>query len=136
MKFLDTNVFLRSLVRTDAAKAEACAALFRAIDRGEEAATTSEGVVCEIAYILRAKAHYRLEPEEIAKRLRPMLSLRGLTLEHKRAFLRALDLWELHPRVDFEDVVSVAHMERMGLSEIVSYDRDFDQFPGVNRAEP
>jgi predicted nucleic acid-binding protein len=30
----------------------------------------------------------------------------------------------------------VAHMERQSIRELVSYDRDFDQVPGVSRQEP
>lgn len=38
--------------------------------------------------------------------------------------------------VDFEDALSVAHMEQDGIETILSYDRDFDLFPGIARAEP
>lgn len=49
---------------------------------------------------------------------------------------RALDLWEGYPALDFEDVVTVAHMERLGLTEVLSYDTDFDRIPMVQRVEP
>jgi predicted nucleic acid-binding protein len=38
--------------------------------------------------------------------------------------------------MEFEDALMVAHMERQAISELYSYDRDFDQVPGVNRQEP
>lgn len=136
MKFLDANIFLRYLVPGDETKAQACFALFQRVKAGEEVATTSESVVAEITYVLRSRAHYGLTPAEIGVRLRPILALRSLKLANKRSFLRAFDLWDIHPDLDFEDVLTVAHMERLGLSELFSYDRDFDGIPGVQRLEP
>lgn len=49
--------------------------------------------------------------------------------------MRALDLFAIY-RMDFEDCLSVAHMERQQLKEIYSYDQDFEQVKGVKRVEP
>ncbi len=136
MKFLDANVFLRYLVPGDEAKARACFALFQRVKTGEEIVMTSEAIVAEIAYVLRSRAHYALSAAEIGVRLRPMLALRGLKLAHKRTYLRALDLWDTYPTLDFEDVVTVAHMERLRLRQLLSYDTDFDRIPSVQRVEP
>ena len=64
------------------------------------------------------------------------LTIAGLKLAQKGTYIRALDLWASYPAVDFEDVLSVAHMERQGLDEILSYDKDFDRIAGVRRFEP
>lgn len=140
MRFLDANIFLRALVEPltelDRAKFQACTALFERMAQGEEGARTAESIITEVAYVLRSRAHYGLSPAEIAARLRPMLSIRGLRLSNKRTFMRALDLWEAHPSLDFEDVLTVAHMEHFGDEELLSYDRDFDRVPGVRRTEP
>jgi predicted nucleic acid-binding protein len=61
--------------------------------------------------------------------------MRGLKLEHKRMFYRALDIYGSDPELDFEDAMAVAHVERQGLTEIVSYDRDFDRISGIHRTE-
>jgi predicted nucleic acid-binding protein len=136
VKFLDANIFLRYLVPGDEAKARACFALFQRVKAGDEIVVTSEAVVTEIAYVLHSRAHYALSAEEIGVRLRPMIALRGLKLAHKRTYLRALDLWDLHPALDFEDVVTIAHMERLRLRQLLSYDTDFDRVPSVQRLEP
>lgn len=136
MKYLDANIFLRYLIPGDEAKARACFALLQRVKTTEELATTSESVVAEIAYVLRSRAHYGLTPPEIGARLRPILALRGLKLANKKTFLRAFDLWDAHPSLDFEDVLTVAHMERQGLTDIYSYDRDFDAITGIQRLEP
>jgi predicted nucleic acid-binding protein len=136
VRFVDANIFLRLLVPTDPRKTSACSQLFQRVRAGDEIVTTSEVIVAEVAYVLRARAHYGLAPAEIAARLRPLLALRGLKLDHKNACLRALDVWEAHPGLDFEDALAVAHIERLGIGEVYSYDGDFDAVAGVRRVEP
>lgn len=138
MTFLDTNIFLRYLTRDDERKSQACRALFRRLDSGEEQATTSESVIAEVVYVLSARtgAGYGLAPTDVAGRLKPLLAVDGLKLAHKRRYRRALDVYAAHPFLDFEDAMSVAHMEDQRLTELTSYDADFDRVPGVTRKEP
>lgn len=140
MRFLDADIFLRALVEPltdiDKAKFAACTALLERLALGLEEARTAEAIVTEVSYVLRSRAQYHLPPAEIAARLRPILTIRGLRLSKKRTFLRALDLWEAHPSLDFEDVLIIAHMEHFGDTELLSYERDFDQIESVRRIEP
>ena len=137
MRFLDANVILRYLTRDDEAKAEACYELFQRVQRGEEEISTFEAIVAEVVYVLSSpRLPYRLDHGEIQARLLPILTLRGLKLPHKRVCLRALDLYASSAFLDFEDALAVAHMERRRITEIVSYDRDFDRVAGLRRAEP
>ena len=137
MRFLDTNVILRFLTRDDEEKAAACFRLFQRVQRGEEEILTCEAVVSEVVYVLSSRrAGYGLSREAIRGRLAPILTLRGLRLPQKRVYLRALDIYASSPFLDFEDALAAAHMERHGISEIVSYDRGFDRVPGVRRVEP
>lgn len=137
MRFLDTNIILRYLTRDDETKAEACRRLFQQAQRGAEELLTCEAIVTEVVYVLSSpRGPYRLSHEEIRARLVPILTLRGLRLPQKRGYIRALDLYATSPFLDIEDALAVAHMERQGLSEIVSYDRDFDLVADVQRVEP
>lgn len=137
MRFLDTNVILRYLTRDDEAKAAACYELFQRVQRGEEKLFTCEAIITEVVYVLSShRAPYRLNQEEIRARLQPILTLRGLKLPQKRVFLHALDLYVSYPFLDFEDALAAAHLENQGLTEIISYDSDFDRIPGLQRIEP
>ncbi|MXW35930.1 MAG: type II toxin-antitoxin system VapC family toxin [Chloroflexi bacterium] len=137
MRFLDTNVIIRYLTGDDEAKAEACYELFQRVQRGEEELFTSEAVVAEVTFVLSSRrGPYGLTHDEVRSRLLPILSLRGLHLPQKNVCLGALDLYGASPFLDFEDALAVAHLERQGLTEIVSYDRDFDRVPGIERIEP
>ncbi|MCY3800185.1 MAG: type II toxin-antitoxin system VapC family toxin [Chloroflexi bacterium] len=137
MRFLDANVILRYLTRDDVAKARACYQLFQRVKRGDEELFTCEAIVTEVVYVLSSRrAPYRLSHEEIRARLVPILTLRGLRLPHKRVYVRALDLYASSPFLDFEDALAASHMEQRGVTEIVSYDKDFDRVAGLQRVEP
>jgi predicted nucleic acid-binding protein len=133
---LDTNIILRYLTRDDPIKAAACFDLFQRLQRGTDEVVTSESVLAEVVYVLSSPAHYSVPRQAIRDRLVPILALRGLHLPRKRLYLRALNLYVDHPPLDFEDALSVAHMEERGISRILSYDSDFDAIPGVERVEP
>lgn len=136
MRFLDTNLFLRYLVRHDPVKARATRALFQRIRRGGETVATSEAIVAEVVYVLSSPRWYRFTHADVSARLRPLVALRGVRLSHKRTVLRALDLYAAHTFLDFEDALSVSHMERLGITEVLSYDTDFDRISGIQRVEP
>lgn len=86
-------------------------------------------------YVLSSRAVYNLPRDQIRARLYPLLSLPGLKLPHRKTYLRALDLYASYP-LDFEDALIVAHMERQGMAELISYNRGFDQVVGIKRLEP
>ncbi|HEU0073046.1 MAG TPA: type II toxin-antitoxin system VapC family toxin [Dehalococcoidia bacterium] len=136
MRWVDTNVFIRLLTQDDPAKAEASGRFFTSLDAGQDEAATSEMVVGEVVYVLSARGHYGMSREGIRDRLARMLESQGLRIAGKEVLLRALDFYVAYPRLDFEDALSVAHMEARGISDIVSYDRGFDAVDGVTRIEP
>jgi len=136
MRWLDTNIFVRYLTNDDPIKAQACFALFDRLDRGAEEVRTSEAVVCEVVYVLSARGHYGLARADIRSLLSPVLALRGLRLPQKALYVRALELYAQIPRLDFEDALSIAHMEDEGVTELYSYDTDFDRVGGITRVEP
>lgn len=137
MKFLDTNVIIRYLTRDDEEKAEACYRLFQQVRSGDEVLMTCEAVVSEVVYVLASRrAGYGLNHEEIRVRLLPILMLRGLRLPQKRVYINALNVYASSPSLDFEDALAVAHMQQNGITEIISYDKDFDSIPGIRRSEP
>ncbi len=136
MRFLDTNIFVRYLTRDDKTKALACYELFQRVQRGQESLITCEAVIAEVVYVLSSRNLYGLTHQEIRDRLVPVLSLPGLKLPQKGVYLRALDLFATFPALDMEDAVVAAHMANLGIREIVSYDTDFDDIPGIRRFEP
>ena len=136
MRFLDTNVILRYLTRDDEQKAEACYQLFQKASRGEETLVTSEAIVAEVVYVLSSlRAGYRLNRSEITARLFPIIMIRGLRIPQKQIYVNALNIYA-SSSFDFEDALAIAHMRQQDITQIFSYDRDFDSVPGIQRLEP
>lgn len=133
--FVDANIFLRHLTNDDPAKAPACLALFERAATNQVALTTSEAVIAEVVYILASKKLYGLAQEDIKLRLYPLLSLRGFKLPQKAIYLHALDYYAVY-KFDFEDCLTVAHMEHQRVTKLYSYDQDFDQVNVLERLEP
>ena len=136
MRFLDTNIIIRFLTRDDPVKSADCHALFQRLASGAESVTTSEVIIAEVVYVLSSRSQYGLTNADIRGRLLPLLAARGLRLPQKRVCLRALDLYAAHPFLDYEDALTIAHMEQEGITELYSYDGDFDRVAGVQRVEP
>jgi len=135
MRFLDANVILRYLTRDDPKKAEKCYELFQKAKRGEIELTTCEAIIAEVVYVLSSKNLYNLPRDEIYSLLLPIINLKGLKITQKRIFIRALDIYA-SKNIDFEDALSFAHMEKLKISEIYSYDNDFDKIEELRRLDP
>lgn len=59
-----------------------------------------------------------------------------MELDTKEACLRALEIYARHRNLDFPDALIVGNLEVAGLTEVYSYDRDWDRIDGVTRVEP
>ena len=93
-------------------------------------------VLAEITYILSSKRHpFQLTHREISAKLRQILSLEAIQVPDKSVYKRAADIFE-DAKIDFEDCVIVAQLERNKLRELLSYDRHFDRFGQVARVAP
>ena len=135
--YLDTNPIIRFLTRDNPDQAARSRALFERAARGEVTLLVPEAVVVEVVNVLSSRVTYNLPRAEIQRHLGNVLSLRGLRIPQKRTYLRALELWVSTPRVrDFADALHVAHMERLRIGAIASFDHDFDRFPQIQRREP
>jgi predicted nucleic acid-binding protein len=140
MTFVDANYFVRAIVEPTPetlTQHETAKALFRAVARGEEEATTSEAVLAEVSFVLNSKRQYGLPPAEVAARLTPILALPSLSLPRGRTrlYLRALELWSERPRLGFVDALTAAEVEHTGIP-LATFDRDFDGIPGITYWRP
>jgi predicted nucleic acid-binding protein len=134
-EFVDTNVFIRYVTQDDPALAQRAAHVVEQLEAGIAMMTTSESVIVEVIQVLASKALYNLPRVDIERHLSFILSLSGLSVPHKDAHLRALELYAA-TNLDYVDALNIAHMERLKIETIVSFDRDFDRISGVKRREP
>lgn len=132
--FLDSNIFLRAILRDDKKKAAHCLKLFEKVDRDEVGAATSMLVLNEILWVLEG---YKVERKEIAERLdaiaRSNLEILGtkdssIVLE-SLAYYRDLEL-------DFIDALNACIARENKIQMIVTYDSHFEKLDFVETALP
>ncbi|MCX6021120.1 MAG: PIN domain-containing protein [Chloroflexi bacterium] len=132
-RFLDTNILLRYFTRDDEEKARNALALFVRVEQGEERVETSTLVIFETVFTLLR--FYRVERPRIRELIATLLRLRGLHLPGKHLCLDALDLY-VQRNISFADAYNAVYMKSRGLSEIYTWDTDFDKIEGITRVEP
>ncbi len=133
MRFLDTNILLRYLTKDDEQKARRALALLSKVERGGEKVVTSPMVIFETVFTLQKR--YRVPRERIRDSLGDIISMRGIELPNKRLYGRALELYA-SKNISFADAFNAAYMQSRGVSEIYSWDTDFDEFEDLARLEP
>lgn len=137
MRFLDANIFIRYLTGDKPEVLDRCTALFQRLHDGDEQVAMVEAVVAEVVFVLASPKLYGLTGLEISERVKPLLLLRGVQLPHKQTTCEAIDIYAAHRDLDFADALEIAHMKRLGITEIYSFDKHFDRYRGqVRRIEP
>ena len=131
--YVDTNILLRFITGAPREQALQVRELFAAAERGEVVLLLDEITVAETVWVL--SSFYKFKKRQIAQTLVPILSAEMLQLPDRRGVLVALALFA-EQNVDFVDALLSVHMDRAGVPDLVSYDRDFDRLPGVRRHTP
>ncbi len=136
MIFVDTNIFLRYLTRSDDPHVQEmerlAAKLIDDVDRGIETITTSEVVLHETAYVLTSDRQYKLDHRTVAEVLRTIVSLPGMRLARgeKSLFLRAIEIFGDVPGIGMADAIIAARSERLGIP-LATFDRRLAALPFV-----
>ena len=131
--FIDTNLFLRHLRQDHPDYSPRSTAYFARIERGELHGRTSDLVVFEVVYTLQRT--YKQPKAAIRDALLPLLELQGILLPGKRRYRRVFDLY-VRLNVAFADAFHAVLMGQLKLTEVMSFDTEFDRIPGITRSEP
>ena len=132
MKLIDTNVILRFLVRDDSKMFERAKRLFELVDSGKEKVEIKTVVLFESIFVLQS--YYELSRSKITDILSTLLGSKGVFIRKKRTILYALELYK-NTKFHIVDCYLAAELTLGNVSEIYSFDRDFDKL-GVRRLEP
>lgn len=131
--FIDTNIFLRTLIEEDKKSFKDCFQLLQNIKTNKLKGVTSSVVLSEIAWTLLS--YYNFSKQEVIKALRSIINLRGLNIVDKSQFRLALSLYEKNS-IKFIDALIASNADIFNKKiPIVSYDKDFDKI-NVKRMEP
>lgn len=134
LPFLDTNILLRHITADEPNHSPRATAYIQRIEQGGITVRTADTVVFETVYALQRV--YKMSRPGIRAALLPLLALPGIKLPGKASYRHALDLYVDRQGLSFGDCYHLALMKRLGLSEMVTFDRKIGSVPGVTRVEP
>ena len=130
--FLDTNVILRHVLGDHPELSPRATAYFRRIERNEVQVRTTDTVLFETVFTMERT--YKLAKSEIRDTILPLLQLPGILIPGKRYLEKVFDLY-IGLNISFADAYHAVIMERYKLTEIATFDRDFDRIPGISRVQ-
>jgi predicted nucleic acid-binding protein len=131
--FLDTNIFLRHLLQDHPDHSPRASAFLSRIERGEVKVRTSDTVIFETVFTLQKG--YRQPKAAIRDALLPLIELPGIVLPRKRRYRKVFSLY-VEGNLPFADAYHAVLMEQLNLTEIVTFDTDFDHIEGITRRQP
>jgi predicted nucleic acid-binding protein len=132
LSFLDTNIFLRHLLQDDPDHSPKASAFLKRIEAGEVKVRTSDTVIFETVFTLQKV--YRRPKAAIRDSFLPLLELPGIVLPQKRRYRKVFSLY-VDENLPFADAYHAVLMEQLTLTEIVSFDTDFDKIKGITRVK-
>jgi predicted nucleic acid-binding protein len=135
MAVLDTNILIRYLTNDNADLSPRALRFLQSVDAGERSVYLPEAVLVETVQVMMSDI-YRKGREEVRRRLRPILAISGIEMNHKRSYNLALDIFVDYPRLSIVDSICAAHSDRYSDKAVVTYDRGFRNIPGITREEP
>jgi predicted nucleic acid-binding protein len=131
-RFLDTSYLIRYFTRDDPEKADRVLALLQRVEAGQEQVAISPLVIFECLFVLQHS--YRLPRQTIKEALEDVISLRGIQIPNKTLYYQAFDVY-VTTNLSFADAYNSVYMASTNLTEIYSFDEDFDRLPGIIRVE-
>ncbi|PIP62616.1 hypothetical protein COW98_03080 [Candidatus Roizmanbacteria bacterium CG22_combo_CG10-13_8_21_14_all_35_9] len=131
--FIDSNIFLRTLINENTQQHQSCVKLLRLIKNNKIKAITGSVILAEIVWTLNS--FYQLEKEVITTAVQSIINLRGLSIVDNYDHSLALSLYHNHS-VKYIDalIASIPSIQTREIT-IVTYDKDFDKLK-VIRKEP
>jgi len=133
LPFLETNIFLRHLRQDHADFSPRATALFRRIEQGSLKVHTADTVVFETVFTLERV--YKQSKAAIRDNFLPLIELPGIVLPGKRRF-RKVFTYYIDKNISFADAYHAVLIETLRLQQIISFDRDFNRIPTLQRGEP
>lgn len=132
--FIDTNIFLRVLVKGNDDKVfNDCCRLLEKVKFKKFHGYTSSLVLAEINWTLGS--YYSLPRQDAAEALQGIINLKNLGITDNFNASYAIALYK-ETNIKFVDCLIASIKEiRIGNIPVVSYDKDFDRI-GVRRLEP
>jgi predicted nucleic-acid-binding protein len=131
--FVDTNIFLRPIVKDDPLKVAACENIIDLISKGAIEAFTSHLVLAELVWT--SQKSYHIEKGEISKVLQGIASIKNLKIKEEFNVMAAIRHYTRRGVKFIDALIASDSSIQSGGVQIISYDRDFDKLK-IPRIEP
>lgn len=132
-RFVDTNIIIHYLSDEKDERTDRCWALLRQAEERDADLVTTDLVLAEVVWVLQVRSG--ISRETIRDVLLPVVQLPGLRVPNKQSWPRIFDLY-CQRKIDFIDAYNAVAMERTGVTQVYTYDKDFDGFDSFERLEP
>lgn len=129
--FVDTNVFVHTLFTVSPREHAACVKLFALAAKDAVHVWTTSWVLAELVWLLMRQ---KMSRAEIRRLLLVVIASEGLDVLDRDVIMDALDGWG--ERLDFIDSMNVVLAKKNGIGQVISFDKDFDGLPDIERFEP
>lgn len=131
---IDTNVILRHLLNDHSDHSPRASAVFLRVRRGELTVFCPDTAIFEAIHILHGRA--RTPRSRAATALAMLIEPTSFHMDHKPAVVSALQLWVEQPALDYADCYHLALTRHLGMTQVYTFDKKMDCYPGVTRIEP
>ena len=132
--FVDTNIFLRLLVKDDETKAKACVNLIKDSKQNDFTLYVLPVTLLEIVWVLEKV--YKYEKKAVRELTEAILNTPELKCEMEDVFRQALETYETR-NVKFADAVMGYWGLERGVSTVFTYDEnDFKRIKGLEVLKP
>jgi len=131
---LDTNILIYHLTHNHPAHSRASTALMRNVEAGKQEVYCPSTAIMECVFVLEKQ--FKVQREKIASLVAGFLAIPAVHCEYKRALFHALAFWQGNMGLDFADCYHLALAEELGMTQIYSFDKRMDRYPGIERIEP
>lgn len=131
--FVDSNIFLRIIVREDKKSFSDCSAFLKDVETGKIRVFTSNIILAEVVWVLNS--FYGLDKKRIVKALNGINAIKSLKLVDDFDFDCALNFYSKFGVKYIDSLIASIPGIFSKKWTVVSYDKDFDRL-SVLRKEP
>ena len=133
MIFLDTNIFLRFFLKENELVFRRLEKLFSEIISGNIIGVTNAMIIAEVVWVLSRS--YKWNKEKICDNIELILITPNIRFKDKAILVNAVNVYK-EKNISFIDAYNYSFIRANGVTEIYSFDRDFDELQDVKRLEP
>ncbi|MBE3115536.1 MAG: PIN domain-containing protein [Actinobacteria bacterium] len=133
MIFLDTNIFLRYFLKENESVFRRLEKLFSEIILGNIIGVANAMIIAEVVWVLSRS--YKWNKEKICDNIEFILITPNIRFKDKAILVNAVNVYK-EKNISFIDAYNYSFIRANGVTEIYSFDRDFDELQDVKRLEP